>query len=147
MGADASAVAATAVAAEVADAIAGSAAVALPPASAYRPAGTHLLADLHEVAPALLRDAGAIDALLRRAALAAGARILHGHFHTFGAGGGVTGVLLLAESHISIHTWPENGFAALDIFMCGAARPRLALAAIEAALQAGRVTLRSVARG
>ena len=42
----------------------------------------------------------------------------------FGPGLGVTGVVLLAESHISIHTWPENGFAAADIFMCGAAQPR-----------------------
>jgi S-adenosylmethionine decarboxylase len=116
-------------------------------APVYRPSGTHLLADYHGAAPGLLGDAAAIDALLRRAALAAGARILHGHFHTFGAGGGVTGVLLLAESHISIHTWPEDGFAAVDIFMCGAARPQLALAAIEQALGAERVTLRTVARG
>jgi hypothetical protein len=55
--------------------------------------------------------------------LAAGARILHGHFHTFGRRQGVTGVLLLAESHISIHTWPEAGFAAVDIFMCGECAP------------------------
>ena len=95
-----------------------------PPAHAA--SGVHLLADLHGVDPALLRDAAFIDALLRRAAEAAGARILHGHFHVFGDGGGVTGVLLLAESHISIHTWPESGFAAADIFMCGAARPRVA---------------------
>ncbi len=109
--------------------------------------GVHLLADLHGVDPALLRDAGAINALLRRAALAAGARILHGHFHTFGAGGGVTGVLLLAESHISIHTWPETGFAAADIFMCGAARPRLALELIEAALRPAACMARTIARG
>jgi S-adenosylmethionine decarboxylase len=112
---------------------------------AYRAAGTHLLADFEGVAAKLLLDAAAIEDVLRQAALAAGARILHGHFHTFGAGGGVTGVLLLAESHISIHTWPEDGFAALDIFMCGAARPTLALARIEAALK-GRATLRTVER-
>lgn len=112
----------------------------------YRPAGTHLLADLHGVAPAPLADAAAIEALLREAALAAGARILHGHFHTFG-GGGVTGVLLLAESHISIHTWPEAGFAAVDIFMCGAARPELALRAIQAGLRHARAEVRTVARG
>jgi S-adenosylmethionine decarboxylase len=89
--------------------------------------------------------------MLRAAALAAGARILHGHFHTFGAGGGVTGVLLLAESHISIHTWPEERFAAVDIFMCGAARPELALAAIRTAFgEAGgdmHTDVRTVARG
>ena len=110
-------------------------------------AGTHLLADLHGVAPALLRDAAAIDALLRRAAERAGARILHGHFHTFGEGGGVTGVLLLAESHISIHTWPEAGFAAADIFMCGAARPQLALQVIERELAPTSSAVRTLARG
>lgn len=116
-------------------------------ADAYQASGLHLLADLRGADAALLRDAVFIDALLRRAALAAGARILHGHFHSFGAGGGVTGVLLLAESHISIHTWPEAEFAALDIFMCGGARPKLALEAIEAALQPGACEVRSIARG
>ncbi|UUZ57112.1 adenosylmethionine decarboxylase [Massilia sp. H-1] len=58
---------------------------------------------------------------------------MHSHFHSFGAAQGVTGVLLLAESHISIHTWPEFGFAAADIFMCGDARPALALDVIERA--------------
>ena len=113
----------------------------------YLASGLHLLADLHGVDPVLLRDAAAIEALLRRAALAAGARILHGHFHRFGEGGGVTGVLLLAESHISIHTWPEAGFAALDIFMCGEARPRVALEVVEAELGAGACALRSIVRG
>lgn len=113
----------------------------------FRPAGTHLLADLHGADPAWLGDAAAIEAVLRGAALAAGARILHGHFHTFGAGGGVTGVLLLAESHISIHTWPEDRFAAVDVFMCGAARPELALDAIRAALRGAHADVRAVARG
>lgn len=116
-------------------------------ASVFRPAGTHLLADLHGADTAWLGDAAAIEAALRGAALAAGARILHGHFHTFGSGGGVTGVLLLAESHISIHTWPEDGFAAVDVFMCGAARPELALDAIRAAAGSVRADVRTVARG
>jgi S-adenosylmethionine decarboxylase len=116
--------------------------VSKPP---YKAAGTHLLADFEGVAPMLLSDAAAIEDVLRQAALAAGARILHGHFHTFGAGGGVTGVLLLAESHISIHTWPEDGFAALDIFMCGAARPALALARVKTVFK-GRATVRTVER-
>jgi S-adenosylmethionine decarboxylase len=113
----------------------------------HRPAGVHLLADLHGIAPELLTDAAQIDALLREAALAAGARILHSHFHTFGPGMGVTGVLLLAESHISIHTWPEVGFAAADIFMCGAARPQMALDLIEASLRPQSRDLRTVERG
>lgn len=115
--------------------------------NAFRPAGVHLLADLHQVEPSLLSDPDRIDMLLRDAALAAGARILHGHFHTFGAGMGVTGVLLLAESHISIHTWPEHGFAAVDIFMCGTAQPERALAIIDAALQPLERNVRTVERG
>jgi S-adenosylmethionine decarboxylase len=114
---------------------------------AYRPAGRHLLADLHGVDRALLIEVGPIEALLRRAALAAGAAILHGHFHSFGAQQGVTGVLLLAESHISIHTWPEYGFAAFDIFMCGAAAPELALDVIEAAFKPARADVNNIARG
>ena len=57
----------------------------------------------------------------------------------------MTGVVLLAESHISIHTWPENGFAAADIFMCGAAQPQLALEVIEEALQPEPVEERPIA--
>jgi S-adenosylmethionine decarboxylase len=110
-------------------------------------AGQHLLADLHGVDAALLISAEAIDSLLRRAALAAGATILHSHFHSFGPQHGVTGVLLLAESHISIHTWPEQGFAALDIFMCGAAAPRAALDIVTTALAPARTALHAVARG
>jgi S-adenosylmethionine decarboxylase len=115
--------------------------------SPHRPAGIHLLADLHGIQPDLLTDAAQIDALLRGAALAAGARILHSHFHIFGPGMGVTGVLLLAESHISIHTWPEVGFAAADIFMCGEAQPQLALDLIEASLRPQSRALRTVQRG
>ena len=113
----------------------------------HRPAGIHLLADLHGIDASLLMDAGRIDTLLREAALAAGARILHSHFHTFGPGMGITGVLLLAESHISIHTWPEVGFAAADIFMCGAAQPHLALEVIDAALAPGARAVKVVERG
>lgn len=112
----------------------------------YRAEGTHLLADLSGVAPALLADCGRIEALLREAAAAAGATILHSHFHAFGAGQGVTGVVLLAESHISIHTWPEQRFAAADIFMCGASRPELALAVLQAALTPSDCAVRTVRR-
>ena len=113
----------------------------------HRPAGTHLLADFYGVDAALLIDSGAIDALLRAGAEAAGARILHSHFHSFGAAMGVTGVVLLAESHISIHTWPEFGFAAADIFMCGDAHPKLALEVIERALTPASSIVQTIVRG
>ncbi len=109
--------------------------------------GAHLLADLHGVTDARLRDRAALEALLTRAAAAADARVLFSHFHAFGDGGGVTGVVLLAESHISIHTWPEHGFAAVDIFMCGASHPSRALQVIENGLGAARCVRRDVPRG
>lgn len=79
--------------------------------------GLHLILDLYGVSE--LEDEAAIDAALTGAAKAAGATVLAHHFHHFGTGHGVTGVVLLAESHMSIHTWPERGYAAIDIFMCG----------------------------
>jgi S-adenosylmethionine decarboxylase len=60
--------------------------------------------------------------------------VLAAHFHRFGGEGGVTGVLLLAESHLSIHTWPEVGLAAVDAFMCGEARAEVAIEWLRAAL-------------
>ena len=77
-----------------------------------------------------------IDAALKEAAIIAGATILHSHFHHFSPNGGVSGVLVLAESHISIHTWPERDFAALDIFMCGACDPHLAIPVLKRAFHA-----------
>ncbi len=115
--------------------------------AAHRPAGTHLLADLYGVDCALLVCSADIDALLRAGAESAGACILHSHFHSFGESMGVTGVVLLAESHISIHTWPEYGFAAADIFMCGEAQPRLALDVIERAFKPASSIVQTIARG
>ena len=112
----------------------------------HRPTGTHVLADLGGIAAEKLCSCESLDALLRAAAEAANARVLHSHFHGFGDGQGVTGVVLLAESHISIHTWPECGFAAADIFMCGDAQPELALAIIETALQPSSRKINSVHR-
>ncbi|RJG04460.1 adenosylmethionine decarboxylase [Noviherbaspirillum sedimenti] len=112
-----------------------------------RHSGTHLIADLHGIAREKLCDGAALDRLMRQAAESAGATIVYSHFHAFGAGQGVTGVVLLAESHISIHTWPEIGFAALDIFMCGNAQPQRALALIEAALTPASSAVQELPRG
>ncbi len=84
---------------------------------------------------------------LREAAVTAGATILHSHFHHFSPNGGVSGVVVLAESHISIHTWPERGFAAIDIFMCGACDPHDAIPVLRRAFSPGRVDLNEERRG
>lgn len=66
-----------------------------------------------------LVDCAPVLKALREAAELAGAVVLDENIHDFGTGQGVTGVVILAESHISIHTWPEHNYAAIDIFMCG----------------------------
>ena len=108
-------------------------------------AGAHLLVDLWGATN--LADPEAIDRTLRCAALAAGATILHSHFHHFSPNGGVSGVIVLAESHISIHTWPERDFAAVDIFMCGACDPHLAIPVMQTLFQADRVEVDEQRRG
>ena len=108
--------------------------------------GRHLLLECHDCAAALA-DGVALEALLRRAADAAGAHVLSAHMHPFGAGLGVTGVLLLRESHISVHTWPEHGYAAVDVFMCGDAEPQRAIAVVIAGLAPRTHRVVEVARG
>jgi S-adenosylmethionine decarboxylase len=108
-------------------------------------AGTHLLVDLWGARH--LDDPAYIDAALCEAALAAGATILHSHFHHFQPNGGVSGVVVLAESHISIHTWPERGFAAVDIFMCGKCDPNDSLPVLRRAFAPERVVLDEQRRG
>lgn len=92
-------------------------------------AGMHVLVDMWGARH--LDDEFAIRKALTRAAEACGATVLDSRFHRFTDSGGISGVLLLAESHISIHTWPERGFAAIDIFMCGKCDPKDALPVIR----------------
>ena len=93
--------------------------------------GTHLIAEYWGVNPDILQNRLDIALILKIAAEAAGATILHEYFHHFGKGSGVTGFIALAESHISIHTWPEESYAALDVFMCGNCNPALAIKEIQ----------------
>ena len=94
-----------------------------------------------------LDDADCIERAMRRAVEVAGATLLHIHLHRFGDGGGVTGVAVLAESHITVHTWPERGFAAFDVFMCGGCRPDLAAEALRSALEPERSEMTVERRG
>jgi S-adenosylmethionine decarboxylase len=117
-----------------------------PPVSAPPYDGRHLLADLHGCSG--LADAPLIERALRDAATAAGATLLTLNLHHFGEGQGVTGVALLAESHITIHTWPEHGYAALDLFLCGAKHDvDAALDAITHRLTPERIVRKLVERG
>ena len=84
---------------------------------------------------------------MRRCVEAAGATLLHIHLHRFEPNGGVTGVAVLAESHISIHSWPERNYAALDIFMCGQTNPRAAIDVLKEAFSPRKVVVKEHLRG
>jgi S-adenosylmethionine decarboxylase len=109
-----------------------------------RCAGVHLIVDLHGAKR--LNDIDHIEATLRRCVEAARATLLHIHLHHFQPSG-VSGVAVLAESHISIHTWPEAGYAALDIFMCGSAEPDNCIPVLREAFAAKRVDVNEILRG
>jgi len=110
-----------------------------------RYAGSHLIIDLWDAEH--LDDLGAVELALRRCVRAAGATLLHIHLHRFSTNGGISGVAVLAESHITIHTWPERRYAAIDVFMCGATRPHEVVPVLRHAFGAGRIALSEQLRG
>ena len=108
-------------------------------------AGDHTLVELWGAEN--LTDPDYIAASMRQAAIAAGATILHDHFHHFGEQQGVSGVTILAESHISIHTWPERGYAAVDIFMCGDCDPQDSVEVIKQQFKPASMQVNNIRRG
>ena len=91
----------------------------LRPAARKAP-GVHLLGDLHGCRGdgRLMHDATHLQAFCQRAVADAGLTAVGALFHSFGEGAGVTGVVVLAESHLSVHTWPEDGYVTLDVYVC-----------------------------
>ena len=87
------------------------------------PGGKHFILELDRCPSDLLRDSDRIQAILEEAAVLGRATVLFSRFYHFGGEYGVTGVIGLSESHITIHTWPEEQYAAVDIFMCGTSDP------------------------
>ncbi len=108
-------------------------------------AGTHLIVDFWGAEG--LDDLGKMEHALREAVDAGGATLLHIHLHHFTENAGISGVAVLAESHISVHTWPERDFAAFDVFMCGDAEPERSIAALERAFGPKRIDTRTCLRG
>lgn len=82
--------------------------------------GLHLLAELCECDSSVLDSVEDIETILVNAAAESGATVLNHVFHKFSPQG-VSGVVVIAESHIAIHTWPEHNYAAVDVFTCGTA--------------------------
>ena len=109
--------------------------------------GTHLILDLRDCKPELLDDVGYIRQAMIGAVDEAGATIVGESFHKFDPLG-VTGIIAIAESHLSIHTWPEHGYAAADIFTCGEGfRPHRAAELIITRLQCLEPTITELRRG
>jgi S-adenosylmethionine decarboxylase len=109
--------------------------------------GQHLLADLYDVAFDRLVDgrllADCLDDAARRGGMnPIGPPVLH-RFE----GGGLTGYLLLSESHIAFHTYPEHKYIALDVFSCGRADAKAALSVFLAVLEPGREHITTAPRG
>ena len=116
--------------------------------------GLHLTADLRHCAPdqAAMTDADALAALCLREVRAAGLQAVNSLFHPFQPGPGITGVVLLAESHVAVHTWPELHAVTLDVYVCNfsgdntAAAERL-MAALLAAFAPATVEQHRIERG
>jgi len=109
-------------------------------------AGTHCLLDLYGCPRDRLEDAAIVRRAVARAVEAAGARLIEVVVHEF-PGGGVSAIALLAESHLSVHTWPEHGYAGVDVYTCGEETdPQAAARSLAESLAAADRELRTVGR-
>jgi len=113
--------------------------------NSYVAPGLHLLVDFFDASN--LQNIEFIEQTLRAAAYACNANVLSVNLHSFGENHGVTGVAVLAESHITIHTWSETSYIAIDIFMCGSCNPHNAIAILEAAFKPGSSKISEHKRG
>ena len=114
------------------------------------PPKPHLVIDFYGCCPDKLDDLEGLRAVLYDAARAIGATTIGDHFHQFSPHG-VTGVVVIAESHISVHTWVEEGYAAVDLFMCNSKltseRVEHAVSMIGNFLEASHSTVNAIQRG
>lgn len=116
-----------------------------PLATKHIAVGQHLLIDIWS--ECYLDDADFIKKTLEQCVKACSATLLHIHTHHFSPQGGVSGVAVLSESHISVHTWPELGYAAFDVFMCGNTHPQQAVTVLKAAFSPTRCEVKTINRG
>ncbi len=110
-----------------------------------RYAGIHLIVDLYGADR--IDELDHVKATLEACVEAAGATLLHIHLHHFNPNNGISGVAVLAESHISIHSWPERRYAALDVFMCGDAQPHKTIPVLRRAFAPDRTVVAEHLRG
>ncbi|MDJ0588750.1 MAG: adenosylmethionine decarboxylase [Pleurocapsa sp. MO_226.B13] len=108
--------------------------------------GTHLVVDAWQAPAELLNDPEAIRKALIEAISVGKATLIDLCVHQFSPHG-VTATATLAESHIAIHTWPEHGYFAADLFFCGEGKPELAMKILQTTLQARQIRIRQLQRG
>ena len=109
--------------------------------------GRHLLLELNGCNTKLLNDIKRVEEILVAGAKIAQATIIGTHFHQFSPFG-ISGVVVIAESHLAIHTWPEHGYAAVDIFTCGETlRPEAAVQYLVDKFQSRQPSLMELKRG
>ncbi len=108
-------------------------------------AGDHIIIDLWGASR--LDDLELMEATLLTAVQEIKATLLHIHLHHFQPNGGISGVAVLAESHISVHTWPEKGYAAFDVFSCGDSIPEKAIDVLKTAFNPEKMIVSALQRG
>lgn len=109
--------------------------------------GRHLLVELYDCDKEALNDVSYLRQAMLDAAIECGAVVLGDSFHRFSPQG-VSGVVIIAESHLSIHTWPEYGYAAVDVFTCGTTvQPDKAAKVLIEKLASGNHSIVEIPRG
>ena len=108
-------------------------------------AGDHIIVDFWGAS--YLDDLVKMEKAFKKAIEISGATLLHIHLHSFSSTGGISGVAVLAESHISVHTWPEKSYAAFDIFMCGKADAKSTIPVFEKTFIPEEIKITSLKRG
>jgi S-adenosylmethionine decarboxylase len=109
--------------------------------------GRHLLVELNDCNREVLNDLDLLREAMLTAAIQSGAVVLGDSFHRFSPQG-VSGVVVIAESHLSVHTWPEYGYAAVDVFTCGTTvNPRTAAEVLIERLESKSHSMTEIERG
>ena len=108
--------------------------------------GRHLLAEFHDCESGALNSPARIEELMNEAARLSGATVVRSVFHMFSPHG-VSGVVVVEESHLAVHTWPEHGYAAVDYFSCGEVDCDAAVRYLAEHLAPSRVETKEVPRG
>lgn len=112
-----------------------------------RALGRQLLIELYDCDPKAISEVQRVQETMIAAARSTRARIVDVVFHTFNPQG-VSGVVVIAESHLAVHTWPEHGFASVDIFTCGTGvDPWRAYAVLKRGFRSRKVTAMELKRG